>query len=89
MASNPAQVILLLGMGMTDLSMTPSSIPMIRRLVRAIDLAKAQQVAEEAPGLTTPREVHAFLTKDARDGSAVPGYRPGMIGRPRITPARC
>ncbi|MFM8393641.1 MAG: phosphoenolpyruvate--protein phosphotransferase [Acidobacteriota bacterium] len=61
MASNPAQVILLIGMGMTDLSMTPSAIPTIRRLVRAIDVAKARQVAEEALKLTTPREVHAFL----------------------------
>lgn len=61
MASNPAQVILLIGMGMTDLSMTPSAIPTIRRLVRAIDLAKAREVAEEALKLTTPREVHAFL----------------------------
>src|SRR5262249_58546496 len=34
MASNPAQVIMLLGLGLTDLSMTPSAIPAIRRLVR-------------------------------------------------------
>ncbi|MFN7622889.1 MAG: hypothetical protein ACK5RS_07045, partial [Acidobacteriota bacterium] len=47
--------------GMTDLSMTPSAIPTIRRLVRAIDVAKAREVAEEALKLTTPREVHTFL----------------------------
>jgi phosphoenolpyruvate-protein kinase (PTS system EI component) len=34
MASNPAQVILLLGLGLKDLSMTPSAIPAIRRLVQ-------------------------------------------------------
>lgn len=62
MASNPAQVILLIGMGMTDLSMTPSAIPTIRRLVRAIDVERAGQVSAEALTLTTPREVHAFLS---------------------------
>jgi phosphotransferase system enzyme I (PtsI) len=61
MASNPAQVILLLGMGMTDLSMTPSAIPTIRRLVRAIEVETAVQVAEKALALTTPREVQTFL----------------------------
>lgn len=61
MASNPAQVILLIGMGMTDLSMTPSAIPTIRRLVRAIEVGRARDLAEQALALTTPREVHNFL----------------------------
>ena len=62
MASNPAQVVLLIGMGMTDLSMTPSAIPTIRRLVRAIESGRARELAEQALNLTTPREVHAFLS---------------------------
>lgn len=61
MASNPAQVVVLLGLGLTDLSMTPSAIPAIRRLVRAIRLEEARRIVKELLTLTTPREVHAFL----------------------------
>ncbi len=61
MASNPAQVVLLLGMGLTDLSMTPSAIPAIRRLVRSLSLDEARQLASQVLSLTTPREVHQYL----------------------------
>jgi phosphotransferase system enzyme I (PtsI) len=61
MAANPAQVIVLLGMGLTDLSMTPSAIPAIRRLVRSIHLEQARRITQELLTLTTPREVHQFL----------------------------
>ena len=67
MASNPAQVILLLGMGLCDLSMTPSAIPTIRRLVRAIKLETAEKIAEHVLQMTTPREVHGFLTAHLPD----------------------
>ena len=67
MASNPAQVILLLGMGLCDLSMTPSAIPTIRRLVRAIKLEMAEKIAAHVLKMTTPREVHGFLTAHLPD----------------------
>ena len=61
MASNPAQVILLLGLGLKDLSMTPSAIPAIRRLVRSIRLEDAEKIAKEVLKLSTPAEVHHYL----------------------------
>jgi phosphotransferase system enzyme I (PtsI) len=61
MASNPAQVILLLGLGLRDLSMTPSAIPAIRRLVRSIKLDTAQAIAAHTLSLTTPAEVHRYV----------------------------
>ncbi|MGH9800336.1 MAG: phosphoenolpyruvate--protein phosphotransferase [Blastocatellia bacterium] len=61
MASNPAQVILLLGLGMRDLSMTPSAIPAIRRLVRSIKLSDAESFAAHAASLNTPAEVRQFV----------------------------
>jgi phosphoenolpyruvate-protein phosphotransferase (PTS system enzyme I) len=63
MASNPAQVVVLLGMGLTDLSMTPSAIPTIRRLVRSIDMESSRRIAEEILTLSTPREAHEFLNR--------------------------
>lgn len=61
MASNPAQVIMLLGMGLTDLSMTPSAIPAIRRLVRSIKLEDAEKLASHALALETPADVHRYV----------------------------
>jgi phosphoenolpyruvate-protein phosphotransferase (PTS system enzyme I) len=61
MASNPAQVIMLLGLGLRDLSMTPSAIPAIRRLVRSISIAAAEKIANEAIKLNTPAEVNRYV----------------------------
>ncbi|MBI3426823.1 MAG: phosphoenolpyruvate--protein phosphotransferase [Acidobacteria bacterium] len=61
MASNPAQCIVLLGLGFTDLSMTPAAIPAIRRLVRSLHLSKAQEIALHAVKLTTPAEVNRYV----------------------------
>ncbi len=67
MASNPAQVIMLLGLGLRDLSMTPNAIPAIRRLVRSIDLKTVVEIATHAVGLTTPAEVHRYVSAHLSD----------------------
>jgi phosphoenolpyruvate-protein phosphotransferase (PTS system enzyme I) len=67
MASNPAQVIILLGLGLRDLSMTPNAIPAIRRLVRSIDLETAEKIAVQATNLTTPAEVHRYVNAHLAD----------------------
>jgi phosphotransferase system enzyme I (PtsI) len=63
MAANPAQCVVLLGLGLTDLSMTPTAIPAIRRLVRSIELSKACEIADHALRLTTPAEVNRYVQK--------------------------
>ncbi|MBX3280380.1 MAG: phosphoenolpyruvate--protein phosphotransferase [Acidobacteria bacterium] len=61
MASNPVQVVVLLGLGLRDLSMTPNAIPAIKRVIRAIDLATAEKIAARALALTTPAEVNHYV----------------------------
>ncbi len=61
MASNPAQMIMLLGLGLTDLSMTPIAIPAIRRLVRSIRLEDAEKLASHALTLETPADTHRYV----------------------------
>lgn len=61
MASNPTQVVVLLGMGLRDLSMTPNAIPAIKRVIRSIDLRTAEQIASRALLLTTPGEVNRYV----------------------------
>lgn len=47
MASTPAYAVLLIGLGATDLSMTPSAMPRVRRTLAAIDSASARAIVEE------------------------------------------
>jgi phosphotransferase system enzyme I (PtsI) len=47
MAATPAYAVLLVGLGATDLSMTPSSIPRVRRAISGIEYAEAQSIARE------------------------------------------
>ena len=61
MASDPVQVIVLLGLGLCDLSMMPGAIPLIKRAVRAVDFADARKIAAHALTLLTPTEVHAYV----------------------------
>ena len=81
MASHPAEVIVLLGLGLFDLSMTPSAIPMIKRVIRGIDLQTARQIATQALTFTTPAEVNAYLHQEmakhwAHDsGAMTQGYQ--------------
>lgn len=65
MAANPAHAIVLLGLGLHDLSMTPAAIPMIKRLIRAIDLSAIQIIAMHALTLTTPAEVNNYVHTEA------------------------
>ncbi len=61
MASNPTQAIVLIGLGLVDLSMTPSAIPMIKRLVRSLDFSLAEKIAQHALTLATPAEVNDYV----------------------------
>jgi phosphotransferase system enzyme I (PtsI) len=47
MASTPAYAVLLIGLGATDLSMTPSAMPRVRRALAGIDSASARAIVEE------------------------------------------
>lgn len=61
MASTPAYVVLLVGLGATDLSMTPSSIPRVRRAIAGIDAENARRVAEDCLNCDTADEVEALI----------------------------
>lgn len=61
MASTPAYVVLLVGLGATDLSMTPSSIPRVRRAIAGIDSHDAKLIAEECLNCDTADEVENLV----------------------------
>jgi phosphotransferase system enzyme I (PtsI) len=57
---------LLLGLGLRQFSVTPHHIPEIKRVIRAITVAEAKQVADEASKLETATEVTNYLREQTR-----------------------
>ena len=61
-SSNPFFAVLLLGMGFTQLSMNPLSIPAIRKVLHEVSIEDSMEIAEKALTFSTAREVYDYLT---------------------------
>jgi phosphoenolpyruvate-protein phosphotransferase (PTS system enzyme I) len=66
MSGEPIYTLLLLGMGLRQLSVTPHNIPEIKKIIRSVSLDEARQVAREALGLETARDVNNYLREQTR-----------------------
>jgi phosphoenolpyruvate-protein phosphotransferase (PTS system enzyme I) len=61
MASDPALLGLLIGLGLTDFSMTPGAIPMARQVVRDLIVEEVRAMASHALTLATTEEIEKYL----------------------------
>lgn len=66
MSADPSYTLLLLGMGLRQLSVTPHNIPVIKKLIRSVSLTDAERTAQEALRLETARDVTNFLREQTR-----------------------
>jgi phosphotransferase system enzyme I (PtsI) len=66
MSGEPVYTMVLLGMGLRQLSVTPHNIPEIKKIIRSITVEEATQVAEEALRLETARDISNFLREQTR-----------------------
>jgi phosphotransferase system enzyme I (PtsI) len=66
MSGDPIYTMLLLGMGLRQLSVTPHNIPEVKKIIRSVTLAEATQVAQEAMRLETARDVNNYLREQTR-----------------------
>lgn len=57
MSSDPALAFILLGLGLDEFSMSPVSIPQIKKMIRSVSLKDAQDLAEAVLKLSTGEEV--------------------------------
>ena len=62
MASDPAMLALLIGMGLVQFSMTPAAIPMARDVIQELDSRDLRAVALHALKLQSAPEIEQFLT---------------------------
>jgi phosphotransferase system enzyme I (PtsI) len=72
MAGDLTAVPLLLGLGVTELSVTPSMVPRVKMLIRSIEMSAARELAEFALGSDSPKEI--FTRAEALAKSAVPDF---------------
>jgi phosphotransferase system enzyme I (PtsI) len=70
MASDPALVGLLVGLGLTEFSMTPGAIPIVRNVVEALSAQEAKRLAGHVLRLATAAEIEQYLF-DALAASAI------------------
>jgi len=75
MAGDPLYSALLLGMGLDELSMVPSQIPVVKRIIRNTTADDGRRLLEQALKLNTAEEVERFVRSEvqARFGEMVEG----------------
>ena len=61
MSSNALYTMLLLGLGLRRLSVTPSAIPEIKKICRSVTIADCQEVARRAIVMENARDIKSFL----------------------------
>jgi phosphotransferase system enzyme I (PtsI) len=61
MASDPLALPFLLGLGLDELSMSPSAIPKIKRLVRKFRADTARQIAQKVLSMREANEIRKYL----------------------------
>ena len=66
MAGDTVYAMLLVGMGLQRLSMAPSAIVDIKKLVRSITYEDARQLAERVMAMQTASEIESFLEQETR-----------------------
>jgi phosphotransferase system enzyme I (PtsI) len=64
MCGSTQYTMLLLGMGLRSLSVTPAAIPEVKQVVRRVSMAACQRVAERALELESARDVRTFLKEE-------------------------
>lgn len=66
MASQPLMSFALLGLGLRDLSVNARSVPLVKRVVRSVSVATAQEAAQRACDASTAEEAEALLAAALR-----------------------
>ncbi len=67
MASDPLATLLLVGLGLDELSLSPLFIPVVRKLVREVDYQTARQTAREILQMSSVQEIKGYLIERYRD----------------------
>lgn len=70
MSSNPGRALLLLGLGVRNLSVPPSSLPTVKKAIRSVTIETCREITERVMKLEAARDVDLYLLD--RLGAFVP-----------------
>lgn len=60
-ASDPIGIIVLLGMGIDELSMVPSVVPLAKKIIQSIDFTFAKEISQEVLNMVSPKEIENYV----------------------------
>ncbi|RPH82723.1 MAG: phosphoenolpyruvate--protein phosphotransferase, partial [Planctomycetaceae bacterium] len=61
MSSTPARSLLLVGMGVRSLSVSPNALPKLKKAIRSVSLAQCEEIAARAMTLEAARDIDLYL----------------------------
>ncbi|MCG8451390.1 MAG: phosphoenolpyruvate--protein phosphotransferase [Pirellulales bacterium] len=64
MSGNPMYTMLLLGLGLRNLSVTPAAVPEIKRVCRSVTIDQCERVAKKISKLESARAIKAYLKEE-------------------------
>jgi len=64
MCGDPTYTMLLLGLGLRSLSVTPAAVPEVKRVCRSVTIEKCEQVAERVLTLESARDIKTYLKEE-------------------------
>jgi phosphotransferase system enzyme I (PtsI) len=67
MASEPEYIMLLLGLGVRSMSLSPPMIPEIKQIIRSVTLEDCNKVARKVLGMSSERHISSYLRNAARE----------------------
>jgi phosphotransferase system enzyme I (PtsI) len=67
MASDPLATLLLLGMGLDQLSLSPLFIPVVRKIIRESNFEMARRIANDILQMGSVQEIKGYLIERYRD----------------------
>ena len=61
MAGDPVAALILLGLGLDEFSMSASSIPQVKKIIRSVSYKQAQEIANKAMTMSTGKEIRQYV----------------------------
>jgi len=61
MAGDPLATILLLGMGLDELSVSPAMLLEVKKIIRMVTFSESQKIAEKALQMKTSKEIERYI----------------------------
>jgi phosphotransferase system enzyme I (PtsI) len=67
MAGDPLATVLLIGLGLDELSVNPSALPEIKKIIRTVKHRDARRMADHVLSLATEDEIKEYLSSIVRN----------------------